>query len=87
MIETTLVLTWVAYSIIVVGLVQWLKSELPLQGKWKKLYGVMSIGIAFGAAYFGGGAHILLDWMGTLAIAQIGYDTILQTILKKLKGE
>lgn len=87
MFEMISIGTWIMGSIIVIGGMQYIKGLVPITGNWRKLYSLCSIVIAFAAAYAGGGAHVFWDFMGILAIAQIGYDVILQNLLKKLKGE
>ena len=78
---------WIAGALIVAGLTQWTKSFIKLKSPHKWIYGIISAGIAFSAAYAGGGTTILWNFLGILAVSQLGYESIMQKFLFKKTEE
>lgn len=78
---------WVAGALIVAGLTQWIKSFLKLKHPYKWIYGIISAVLAFAAAYAGGGAIVFWNFLGMLAVSQLGYESIMQKFLFKKTEE
>ena len=78
---------WVAGAVIVAGLTQWIKSFLKLKHPYKWIYGIISAVLAFAAAYAGGGAIVFWNFLGMLAVSQLGYESIMQKFLFKKAEE
>jgi hypothetical protein len=74
---------WVVGALIVAGLTQWIKNYIHLPGKHKWIYGIIAAALSFLAAYAGGGTTILWNFLGTLAVSQLGYENIMQKFLLK----
>lgn len=81
-----LIAIWVGGAIVVSGIIQWtkvlakslFKSELP-SWVWIVILPLASVGASFSA-----GGQIIWNSLGIWAIAQIGYETIIQTVKNKL---
>ena len=78
---------WSAGAVIVVGVLQWLKGMFTKVNKvvWSLLLPVVAFGVAISIAvkekdY----SAIIWNASGIWAIAQIGYELIIQTIKKRL---
>jgi len=71
----------------VAGLTQWIKSFLKLKHPYKWIYGIISAVLAFAAAYAGGGAIVFWNFLGMLAVSQLGYESIMQKFLFKKTEE
>lgn len=79
---------WVGGGILVVGLLQHLKTYTKkMDKKFNWVYSVVSAILSVVVGIYGGGANVVWDCLGILVVSQLGYETILQTLLKKLKGE
>lgn len=78
---------WIAGALIVAGLTQWIKSFIKLKSPHKWIYGIISAGLAFAAAFAGGGTTILWNFLGILAVSQLGYESIMQKFLFKKTEE
>lgn len=79
---------WVGGAVLVCGLLQYLKTYTKnMDKKFNWVYSVASAVLSVIIGIFGGGANVVWDCLGILVISQLGYETILQTLLKKLKGE
>lgn len=80
---------WAAGAVIVVGVVQWAKGLFPkVPSKlWSIVLPVVSAGAGFAYSFKTG---VIADgvWtsLGIWAIAQLGYELIVQTVQQKLKG-
>ncbi len=86
MLETLFL--WFGGAFIVTGLVQWLKGLIGAKGKSKRyIFSLVGAIIAFVAAYFGGGTPMAYNALGIWAASQLGWDMIVQVILKRVKGE
>ncbi len=78
--------TWIAGAVIVSGIIQWAKSlaktvftkEIP-SWVWVVILPVISFGSAVSV-----GGQVLWNTLGIWAIAQVGYETIIQSIKTKL---
>lgn len=76
---------WLPGGIVVVGLLQWIKGMAPKNAKinrgvWAAFAALFSIGWAFSPPW-------LRQGLGVLAVSQIGYETIIQTIRTKLAAK
>lgn len=73
--------SWLAGGVALVGLLQWLKGLVPGAPSW--VWGIAAPILAAGWA-------VAPDWarqaVGVLAVSQIGYETIIQAVKKKLGG-
>ena len=79
---------WIGGAILVVGLVQYLKTYTKkMDKKFNWVYSVASAVFSVAVGIFSGGANVVWDCLGILVVSQLGYETILQILLKKLKGE
>lgn len=80
---------WIAGAVIAVGILQWAKGVLPSAPSrfWTVVLPAVSFAASFAAAaktgdYSGAAWNALGVW----AVAQIGYELIIQTIRKRLGG-
>jgi hypothetical membrane protein len=79
---------WIGGSVLVIGLVQILKTYTKkMDKKFNWVYSVASAIFSILVGIYSGGANVVWDCLGILAVSQLGYEAILQTLLKKLKGE
>lgn len=86
MLETLFL--WFGGAFIVTGLMQWLKGVMPIKSKAKRyIFSFVGAILAFVAAYFGGGFPMAYNALGIWASSQLGWDMIVQVILKRVKGE
>lgn len=79
--------SWTTGAVIVVGLMQWLKTFAPNVNKkqWGKLLPVMALLSAYLKVQVTGQYQSLgWDWAGIWAVSQLGYDLIVQAIRKKI---
>ena len=80
---------WTAGAVIVVGIMQWAKNILPKvpPKAWAFILPVVSFGAAVAGAVKGNDfSGILWNGAGIWAVAQVGYELIVQSIKKKLGG-
>ena len=75
------ILEWLAGAVAVLGLVQYLKGQFKTLPSWT--WGVTSIVLCVAWGFTNEKFH--LAW-GTLSITQLGYETVYQPILKKIKS-
>ena len=79
---------WIGGSVLVCGILQYLKTYTKkMDKKFNWVYSVASAILSTLVGIYSGGANVVWDCLGILAVSQLGYEAILQTILKKLKGE
>ena len=78
---------WIAGAIIVAGFTQWTKSFVKIKSPYKWIYSIISVAASLAAAYAGGGTTILWNFLGTLAVSQLGYEAILQKFIFKKTEE
>ena len=79
--------TWTIGAVIVVGLIQWVKSladSIKLKSKKKFFLTLIVPGVAFGVSYVSEG-NLYLNWLGYWTIGQVCYELILQKLTGKGK--
>lgn len=74
--------TWALGAVIVVGLIQWFKGMLPKAPTWVWIIASPLAAVIGSAAY--GTDKIAWNALGILAVSQMGYELILQTVKSKL---
>jgi len=77
---------WVGGGVVVVGMIQFAKGLFPKPAQdqipsW--VWAIIAAGSAIAYAYVPEGIR---NALGVLAVSQIGYETILQTVKNKLGG-
>lgn len=75
---------WLAGAVAVVGGVQWAKGLAPKAPSWVWLLAMPVLSVA--AALAAGGDRPWFNALGIAAIAQLGYELIVQAVRKKLGG-
>jgi len=75
---------WLAGAVAVVGITQYLKGFAKEAPSWVWL-AVMPV-LAIGTAWAAGGARPWYDALGIVAIAQLGYELIVQGVKRNLGG-
>jgi hypothetical protein len=85
MIEIIDLATWAAGAVIAAGILQWTKGLIPKAPRW--VWAAASPIAAFAAAIASGGDKWAWNWLGVWACSQLFYETIIQAIRKKIKGE
>jgi hypothetical protein len=74
--------SWLAGAVAVVGLIQWIKGLVPkTTPTW--VYAVLAPVLALGWAL---APEPVQQASGVLGVSQIGYETIIQTVKKRLGG-
>lgn len=76
------VLEWIAGAVAVLGLIQYLKGLVKNAPSWT--WGILSVFLCTAWGFTNEKFH--LAW-GTLSITQLGYETIFQPILTKIKAQ
>jgi hypothetical protein len=84
MIDVIDLATWVAGSVIAVGLIQWAKGLAPAAPSWVWA-AVLPLG-SLAAALAAGGPRPIWTALGIWAVAQVGWDAILRGIVKRIEG-
>lgn len=72
---------WIAGGVTVVGLIQWMKGMGPNVPAWA--WSIMAPVLAVAWAFMPPWAR---QAAGVLAISQVGYETIIQSVKRKLGG-
>jgi len=75
---------WLAGAVAVVGITQWMKGLAPKASSW--VWAAIMPLLAIGVAWAAGGARPWFDALGIVAIAQLGYELIVQGVKRKLGG-
>lgn len=79
---------WLAGAFCVVGTIEWLKGFLPKAPSWVWAFTLplVSILVAWALAFSEGGQP-WFNALGIFAMAQLGYQLIVQTVKKRLAPE
>lgn len=75
---------WALGSVIVVGLIQWFKPILPKAPTWVWIV-ALPVTATIGAVAYGTD-KVIWNALGIWAIAQIGYEVIVQAVKSRLAG-
>ena len=78
-------------AVAITGLIEWIKS-FDKEKKWKKYYKFLPLVLAIVPAVFfaniadqSSWSYILLLWMGIFSFSILGYESIIETIQKKIQ--
>ena len=85
MIEILDLATWAAGALIAAGLIQWAKGFAHKAPSW--VWAAASPLAALAAAVAAGGDRWTWNWLGVWACSQVLYETIIQTVKRKIAGE
>jgi hypothetical protein len=75
---------WLSGAVAVVGVIQWAKGLAPKAASWVWLAAMPALSLA--ASFAAGGQRPWFDALGIAAIAQLGYELIVQAVRKRLGG-
>ena len=75
---------WGSGAIVVVGLVQWAKNLCPNAPRWAWMSMLPLAAVVAAVAAKGFALPAVWDALGIWAIAQLGYELIIQTVKNKL---
>jgi hypothetical protein len=83
---------WIAGAIIVVGIIQWVKNFIDnfkiILPSWafSLMVPIFSVGVGFASAYAFGKELWIWNFLGTWAVAQICYESIVRVMNKKVES-